>query len=239
MNGKEPPNSIRFIYYDTETTGIHSEKDRIIEIAAYDSTQKRTFEMLVNPACPIPEGATAIHHITDEMVANQPDFSEAGKKFVEFCQGDVLLIAHNNDNFDQHFLNHEFSRHNLPMPSWQFADSLKWARRYRPDLPEHNLQFLRKIYGIAPNQAHRALDDVMVLCRIFEKLIDDLSAEDVITLLNQPRDITVMPFGKYQGHPLKKVPAEYIKWLASKGAFDKKENQELRKSFEKQGLLAK
>lgn len=228
---------MRPIYYDTETTGVRAEKDRIIEIAAYDPVRDRRFEMFVNPGCPIPPEAIAIHHITDEMVASAPSFAHVGAEFIEFCDGDVVLIAHNNDNFDYHFLRNEFNRHAISMPSWKFLDSLKWARRYRPDLPRHTLQFLREIYGIQANNAHRALDDVIVLHQIFQSLIDDLPMDDVYSLLNRPRTIQVMPFGKHQGQPLSQLPRNYIQWLASSGALEKPENLELKESFQRLGLL--
>lgn len=228
---------LRAIYYDTETTGVRPEKDRIVEIAAYDPTRNLHFEKLVNPGCPIPAEATAIHHITNEMVASAPSFAQVGAEFIQFCEGDVVLIAHNNDNFDLHFLRNEFERHAIQMPSWKFLDSLKWARRYRPDLPRHTLQFLREIYGIAANNAHRALDDVLVLHQLFQSFIDDLSIDDVYALLNRPRTIQMMPFGKHQGQPLSQLPRAYIQWLASSGALDKPENQELKTSFQHLGLL--
>lgn len=65
----------RPIFYDTETTGIRSDKDRIVEIAAFDPFHNRSFDKLINPRCPIPSDASAIHHITDEMVKDCPDFS--------------------------------------------------------------------------------------------------------------------------------------------------------------------
>ncbi len=229
--------SLQAIYYDTETTGIKPEKDRIVEIAAYDPIRDRRFEKFVNPGCPIPPEATAIHHITNEMVASAPSFAEVGAEFIKFCEGETVLIAHNNDNFDFHFLRLEFERHALKMPPWKFADSLKWARRYRSDLPRHTLQFLREIYNIAANTAHRALDDVIVLYQIFQLMIDDLSIDDVYYLLNRPRTIQHMPFGKHQGQPLNQIPRTYVQWLASSGAFDKSENQELKESFQRLGLL--
>lgn len=228
---------LRAIYYDTETTGIRPDKDRIIEIAAYDPSRNLTFEKFVNPGCPIPPEATAIHHITNEMVASAPSFAQVGAEFIQFCEGEVVLIAHNNDSFDFHFLRCEFERHTLQMPSWKFLDSLKWARRYRPDLPRHTLQFLREIYGIAANQAHRALDDVIVLHQVFQSFIDDLSIDDVYSLLNRPRTLQIMPFGKHQGQPLGQLPRTYVQWLASSGALDKPENQELKASFKQLGLL--
>ena len=69
----------RPIFYDTETTGIRPDKDCIIEIAAYDSKQRKTFHSLINPKRPIPQDATAIHHITDDMVKDAPPFSEVAQ----------------------------------------------------------------------------------------------------------------------------------------------------------------
>jgi DNA polymerase III subunit epsilon len=228
----------RPIFYDTETTGVKAERDRIIEIAAFDPINNRSFEQLVNPGSPIPPDATAIHGITDEMVAKAPSFHDVALEFSRFCEGEVVLIAHNNDGFDIHFLRHEFSRAGQAMPNWRFLDSLKWARRYRPDLPRHTLQFLREIYGIAANNAHRALDDVIVLHQVFSKLTDDLHIEQVYDLLNRQKPVHHMTFGKHQGVPLQQVPKNYLQWLKDSGSLDKPENQELKASLEKLRLLS-
>ncbi len=228
---------LRAIYFDTETTGIKPDKDRIIEIAGYDAMHDRCFQKFINPGCPIPAEATAIHHITNEMVASAPSFAGVIAEFMEFCEGEAVLIAHNNDAFDFPFLRYEFGRHALKMPAWKSLDTLKWARRYRPDLPRHPLQFLREIYGIPPNQAHRALDDVMVLHQVFQKMTDDLTMDQVYHLVNRPRLVQHMPFGKHQGQLLSTIPRTYVQWLASNGVFDKPENLELKESFLRLGLL--
>lgn len=229
--------TLKPLFYDTETTGVRADKDRVIELAVYDPQEQRSFVKLINPGIPIPSDATAIHHISDEMVANAPTFAEIIDEFIEFCSGETVLIAHNNDQFDIHFLRQEFKRSQREMPAWKFFDTLKWARRYRPDLPRHTLQFLRGTYGIAENNAHRALDDVMVLHQVYAAMTDDLSTSEVYELMNQAKEIHHMPFGKHQGTLLKDIPQSYVKWLESSGAFEKTENFELRISFEKLGLL--
>ena len=227
----------RPIFYDTETTGVRHERDHIIEIAAYDPEQDRTFESLINPGVPIPPDSTAIHNITDDMVADKPTFAEIGAQFIAFCEGPVVLIAHNNDSFDQLFLKSSFARHGLSMPQWAFFDTLKWARRYRPDLPRHTLQHLRECYGIESNNAHRALDDVIILHQVYEKLTGDLDITTCIELLSAPKVLRTMPFGKHQGKPLKDVPTPYIRWLNEQGALDKPDNTELKMSLEQLGML--
>lgn len=225
------------IYYDTETTGTRPDKDRIIEIAAFNPERNQTFVKFVHPGCPIPAESTAITNITDAMVAEAPSFQVVGQMFIDFCGPDAVLIAHNNDRFDKLFLEAESARNNLTLPSWKYIDSLKWSRKYRSDLPSHSLQNLREVYGIATNQAHRALDDVMVLYKIFSSMVDDLQIETILALLSQPGDASRMPFGKYQGRLLAEVPPDYVQWLKSSGAFDKPENKELKEGFIKLGVL--
>ncbi len=227
----------RPIYYDTETTGIRSDKDRIIELAAYDPVEDRSFCEFIHPGFPIPPDSTAIHNITDEMVASASSFKEIGQAFADFCPEGTVLIAHNNDAFDKLFIEAEFARSELNLPTWDYLDSLKWSRRYRRDLPRHSLQHLREVYNVEANNAHRALDDVMVLYEVFSKMIDDLPIETVLELLAKPQVLDRMPFGKHQGKPLKDVPKNYISWLADSGAFDKPQNKELKESFEKLGVL--
>lgn len=228
---------MRPIYYDTETTGIKAGKDRIVEIAAFDATNLKEFCTFTNPECPIPPEATAISHITNEMVNGAPFIKGALEQFTEFCTGDVVLVAHNNDAFDKLFLEAEFERAGLMMPKWVFIDSLKWARKYRSDLPRHSLQVLREAYGIVANQAHRALDDVFVLHQVFSRMIDDLDMKTVLSLISQKPQAERMPFGKYAGKLLTEIPKDYVKWLAREGALDKKENVWLKETFEKLGYL--
>lgn len=230
---------MRPIFYDTETTGTRPDKDRIIEIAAFDPIQNRTFEALINPGSPIPQEATAIHGISDAMVADAPTFAKVGADFIAFCEGEVVLIAHNNDAFDRLFLAHECKRHSLELPPWPMLDTLKWSRKYRYDLPRHSLQFLRQTYGIAENEAHRALNDVHILHQVFTAMTDDLPITKIMELLEgtSTASLDYMPFGKHQGKPLKEVPANYVSWLSTQGALDKPENAGLKMAFEKLGLL--
>lgn len=228
----------RPIYYDTETTGVRAGKDRIIEIAAYDPIQERRFCMFTNPECPIPPESTAITHITDEMVKDAPLIGPTLLAFADFCSDpDIVLVAHNNDAFDKVFLEAEFKRGDLVMPNWTFLDTLKWSRKYRFDLPRHSLQSLREVYGIEANTAHRALDDVLVLYQIFSKMTGDLSWETILDLMNAKNQTLRMPFGKHAGKMLSEIPKDYVVWLAGSGAFEKKENAELRENFQKLGLL--
>lgn len=232
---------MRPIFYDTETTGVISSKDRIVEIAAYDPLSCREFVSLVNPGIPIPPDATKIHRITDDMVKDAPNFAEVGKAFFKFCmdEEETVLIAHNNDQFDKLFLEAECKRHQIDFPTLGMVDSLKWSRKYRSDLPRHSLQYLREVYGFPANEAHRALNDVMVLSQIFMVMIDDLPLKTVMNLIYSHEEINVMPFGKHQGKSLEEVPKDYFLWLEKSGALEKRENNSLKIQLQKLGILQK
>ena len=71
-------------FFDLETTGTDISKDRIVEIAVLklhpDGTQEKK-EWRVNPEQPIQSQASAVHGITDEMVANEPTLKSVRVRF--------------------------------------------------------------------------------------------------------------------------------------------------------------
>lgn len=101
---------------DLETTGIdHSKGERIIEISmikSFDGDPAKpweVFERRCNPRRAIQPGATKVHHITNEMVEDEPYFEDIADDILTFMEGTTVLIAHNMD-FDGPFLASELDR---------------------------------------------------------------------------------------------------------------------------------
>jgi len=98
------------VVIDTETTGTRHGEDRIIEVGIvrfeYQAETGRVAKVvgvysgLEDPGIPIPPESTAIHGITDEMVAGQRLDESAIAAVVD---GASLVIAH-NASFDRPFL---------------------------------------------------------------------------------------------------------------------------------------
>jgi DNA polymerase-3 subunit epsilon len=86
---------------DTETTGLDAD-DEVIQIAIIDIRGETVLYSLVNPCFPIPEEATQINGITDEMVANAPNFDEIHKRLIELLPGHELIAY--NAEFDERML---------------------------------------------------------------------------------------------------------------------------------------
>lgn len=99
-------------FFDLETTGTNITKDRIVEISVlkvFPNGNKESKTWLVNPEMPIPPIVTAIHHITNEMVANEPTFHEIGKLVHQMIK-DSDLAGYNSDRFDIPLLAEELLR---------------------------------------------------------------------------------------------------------------------------------
>jgi DNA polymerase-3 subunit epsilon len=98
------------VVLDTETTGRDAEQDKVIELALvkfkYEADSGRivsiqeVYSSLEDPGVPIPPETTAIHGITDEMVAGKT-FDDS--RIATFMQGVDIVIAH-NASFDRCFI---------------------------------------------------------------------------------------------------------------------------------------
>jgi len=108
---------------DTETTGLKPEKgDRIIEICAIKvdtapgvTDRTSLFLKRLNPRKQIAPEATAVHHITNDDVADEPFFEDIADELSEFLSDADLLVCHNLA-FDGAFLVSEYERVKKPVP---------------------------------------------------------------------------------------------------------------------------
>ena len=74
--------------FDLEATGTKVLEDRIVDICILrrePDGSESVFSSLVNPGVPIPPEVSAIHHITDDMVQDQPRLSDLAPKNARGC----------------------------------------------------------------------------------------------------------------------------------------------------------
>ncbi len=107
LNLKRP-----LVFFDLETTGVDTAKDRIVEISmvkVMPDGEEIVRTRLINPQMHIPEDATAIHGITDEDVKDQPTFAQIAKSLYKFIEG-CDFGGFNSNRFDLPMLVEEFLR---------------------------------------------------------------------------------------------------------------------------------
>ncbi|OGI16814.1 MAG: hypothetical protein A2255_10250 [Candidatus Melainabacteria bacterium RIFOXYA2_FULL_32_9] len=111
-----------FIAFDTETTGtnIYPKKgpvDKIIQmgIVKVDPDEKirpdGVINQLINPEVEIPEEATKVHHITNDMLKNEPIMNKVLPEYTKKYMDGNLLVAY-NAKFDIGMINNEISEYN-------------------------------------------------------------------------------------------------------------------------------
>ena len=100
------------VFFDLETTGVDTSRDRIVEISMVKITpdgDKVVKTRRINPEMPIPAEATAVHGITDEDVRDEPTFRQIAKSLAQFIEG-CDFGGFNSNRFDLPVLVEEFLR---------------------------------------------------------------------------------------------------------------------------------
>ncbi len=171
------------VVFDLETTGLSAQNERIVEIGAVKLVNLEIverFHSFVNPEKQMPEAASRVNHITDDMLINAPDEKNVIEKFIEFC-GKAPLIAH-NASFDTGFLRESFKRLGLPfnMPS---VDTLALSRALLPNAKSHTLDAMVKHFNLGDFNHHRADADAEILAEIFIRIIADTRKGRTIEIL--------------------------------------------------------
>lgn len=168
-----------FVVFDTETTGLSSRMDRIIEFGAVKMKDREvidTRQFFINPQRTIPANITSLTHINQSDVDMARPMSEMFDEIVEFCQG-CTLVAH-NAVFDMGMLNEEARRLGRPAFDNPVIDTLPMAYAMM-DLKSYRLGSVCKHYGVAydGDGAHRADYDARVLSEVFQHMLNALGPE--------------------------------------------------------------
>jgi exodeoxyribonuclease X len=205
----------KFAVIDIETTGLDPEKDKLVEIARVEVEEReiRSFDQSwADPGIPIPPEASAIHHLTNEMLDNAPSPAQAITLILP-SNRNVICVAH-NAKFDSAFL-----------PSGhRWICTKKLAMRIWPEAPAHNNQVLRYWKKVQFNKAsrraaeinpHRALHDAFVTAHLFLLLMDEIhwDVNVALEISNNPALLPVCHFGKHKGERWESVPRDYLAWV--------------------------
>ena len=163
-----------YVAFDLETTGLSSLHDTIIEIGAAimkGNEVLSTFQTFVDPHQPLQPKIVDLTGINDQMLAGQPDISEAMPKFLEYV-GNRPLCAHNAD-FDIGFVTAACEKLGLPFHP-TYVDTLILAQNLMPELGKYKLNIVADALSLPDFNHHRASDDAItcgyLLMRFFKMM---------------------------------------------------------------------
>lgn len=172
-----------FVVFDIETTGLHCNEDKIIEIGAVkikNGNITERFSSFVNPGQKLSAETTELTSITDSDVSNAPVIDEVLPKFLEFC-GDSVLVAH-NATFDVGFI--RINAHHLGLAfNPCYLDTLNLCRALYNERKTHSLAAMVKHLNIELLNHHRAVDDAEATAEIMKRCIEKLKGIEVVNLL--------------------------------------------------------
>ena len=223
-------------FFDLETTGTNPGKDKIVEIAVLKidtNNQKKEMVWRVNPECPIPEEASSVHGITDEMVKDQPIFKHFSKEIFNFIEG-CDLGGYNIDKFDLPLLVEEFIRSGIDVSSFVKVKTVDVQTIFFKKEPRDLSSALKFYCNKDHGNAHTALDDTIATCEVLLSQLDkydDLepSVDFLSTLTRRNKNIdfagriieddngdAIFNFGKHKGKKVKEVLTKekgYYSWM--------------------------
>lgn len=224
------------VVFDIESTGTNPYRDRIVELAVIkigpDGRRQETVRRF-NPTIPIPEGASAVHGITDADVKDCPTFDVVGHNLFRYLEG-CDLAGYNIVKFDIPMLQEEFKRIGLDfsLRERKVVDVFNIFCKLYPRTLSAAYEFF---CGGKLEDAHSALADTdatfAVLLGQLEKhaeLPTDLAG---LAEFSGSRDAdfvdaegrfkfsggeVVVNFGKNQGRRLREIAADdpgFLKWI--------------------------
>ncbi|QRN82588.1 3'-5' exonuclease [Chloroflexota bacterium] len=161
------------VFIDTETTGF-THKDVVIEIGVVDLHGKTLYKSLFKPAIPIPPDSVAVHHITEEMVADAPSWKDAWEEMEPVLKG--RLVGMYNAEFDLRMMKQTHERYWLdwPLDDRHFFCVMKLYAAFYGELSTrsrgyrlHKLEAAGAASGIPLPNSHRAVDDALLTAELF------------------------------------------------------------------------
>jgi DNA polymerase-3 subunit epsilon len=230
------------VFIDIEATGSDAARDRIVEVGlvkvAPDQSRSE-FVQRVNPGIRIPAEVIAVHHITNEDVAQAPAFKDIAPQLLDFMEG-ADLAGFGISRFDIPILREECKRAGATFSTdgRAIVDSLTiYHQKERRDLSAAYEFYCQKKMVAAHGARADALASMEVLLAQLQRYPDlPQEVEELHAYCNRPDERYVdsqrkliwrdgeaaINFGKYKGELLRQLvkdKRDYVEWMVSEGKF--------------------
>lgn len=161
------------VFFDLETTGTDTAKDRIVELAFVkinpDGTRDKYIKR-INPQMPIPAASSAIHGIYDADVVNAPSFKQIGHELYQWIKG-CDFGGYNATRFDLPLLAEEFLRAGIDVDFTERA--MVDVQQIFFKMEQRTLSAALQFYcGRTIENAHSAEADIDATIDVFEAQLE-------------------------------------------------------------------
>jgi DNA polymerase III epsilon subunit-like protein len=172
-----------FLALDLETTGLDARRDSIVSLAMIpfiEGSPRPGHVTLVCPGRPIPAQATAIHGLTDEMVADAPS-ADRVMRDIEGLLDRRIIVGHGVD-FDLAVLGRARRACGLPALVNTALDTQRLTAVLRPGWFEYSLESVAEHLGVEVVDRHTAVGDALTAGRVLLKLLPLLQVRGFRTI---------------------------------------------------------
>lgn len=199
---------------DTETTGPNPYKDEIVQISALMLCRDqhgqyriaKYFDQYIRSTIPVSAGASAVSHITNEMLQGQPTMNDTFPNILRFF-GDlenVVVMGYCNSKFDNILLKRLYESYGYTFSPAMSIDVKQMAEELvdRKEVPEQKLtlQNVANLYGVQTDGLHNALMDIYVTGNTAFRMYDDYLTNHLAALnqyVNKP-NITITSLYRFK-----------------------------------------
>ena len=219
------------VCFDTETTGVDTQKDKIIQIAMvkFNPENYQTVDTFQKYTIPegewsIPPEATEVHHLTKEFILEKGvPFKDVAQQIIDFFN-DCDILSYNGNTFDVAILQNNLAAIGIDwkLPECKYYDSMIIEKKI------HGMRLVdvyHRYFG-EDFEAHDAFADVNATIKVFQKQMEtskeiietmDLDILSPDGFLKRNADnIVVFAFGKYKDKPVHEIcntDKGYIRWI--------------------------
>ncbi|MDO5104779.1 PolC-type DNA polymerase III [Capnocytophaga sp.] len=187
-----PLEEVRFVVFDTETTGFDVVTDRILSVGAVTVFKNRidlknSLEVFLKQEKSNPE-SIPIHGIIKNHKYDKLPEKEAVELFFNYVQ-DAVLVGH-HVGYDIKMINAAFQRHQLPILNNNYLDTnylfkkIKIINYLLQNDKNYTLDEVCQELNIITHDRHNAAGDAFLTAIAFLKIISKLAEFRKITTLN-------------------------------------------------------
>jgi DNA polymerase III epsilon subunit-like protein len=204
----QPWRSCAYVSVDFEATSPDPATCEPVEVAVvrFDGAGNvvKRFSTLLRTAAPIPEDATKVHGITDEMVRDAPTLYDVAHKILEVAQ-DAIPLAFNR-RYDRTIMHRHLSGEGVPLfdtaHPWVCSYAMAWsADRFAKGSGRHKLGACCERRGIRIVGAHRAEADAIAAGMLFFSIMggdSKTTAQQLLAMVDRRESEREQDWAEYQ-----------------------------------------
>jgi len=223
----------KITYFDTETTGVKWNKDKIVSIFCENKHKGWMMNTITDPEVEIPIEASNVHKITNDMVKGKASNKEVLSVLTKIFDNTKIICGYNILKFDIPLVINLGKEHNVDIDykSYKYIDVyflIKFLLT-QEEINKIGSLTLSNVYKFATGKdltkAHEARADVMATKAILKWIIENYDVDDCLYLnyeylINEEVSLNYKFYsGKRAGYTIEELldlDKDYIKFMVNK-----------------------